>query len=1300
MTYTRLNRPELAACGTIMCMKEDHHGYLWIGTQNGLCCYDGYEMKKMDEQRMATLHNGKLSVTHLQEDARHNLWVETYAGYQLYDNDRRWQDPEEALEAKGIQVQESAYKLYVNRVGNLCVLTDDSLYYYNYSREVLLRSPLPSQATFKHHLCDVNATTDCLLLLTGQRLWTMNLTYADWTYEDLPALGLPTFGTEEVSTLQSRCFVDRQGSIWIFSMFGNRIIHRNPEQVGWEEVPLPDDNSTAKEDLRQNDIRDICQSPDGMLWIATNHRGLFKYNPHTKACERVQSQNCGRNNANTLNCLLADSHGTLWLGYFKAGIDYILPKQQAPLNAVTCGDVTVIQTSHDGSRWIGTDGNGLWHESQDRKRLRQILPYLTITDLKCNPADGSLWVGTYDQGIYHIDRNQKPTHLCAEDGVLPHNFVQRICIDRLGKVWVCSNFGNSYCYNPADRTCRPLGNEQYPTVTGVSLLYDEQQDRILLGTYFGIWCQHIDADEGRLVVGARGGSLPLSEAQILCMMADTQTPLLWLGHRQGLTIWDTAADTLYDIGRNDGLNNNQVQTIQRDASGNVWISMMDGFALVKASRGEDGRYSFAVRNFSDRATHETFSYNQNAAAISAEGQLLYGTPEGYAAYDVRALLNMSNTTPTPQIISLVSAEKDYTVSRVLRLRADDQPLTVSFYTGNPLDARHVRYSYRVEGLQDAWTVTTENRITLLSLPSGNYRLQVRASLHNSEWSDTEILDIHVDTPAWRTPWMLSCYALLGLLAIGVGMKVMRRRQRRKEEHIQQELVKEHQAQLAEAKLQFFTNVSHDLRTPLTLILSPLEQLRNELLTDKAQRQVDMVTRNAQLLLTQISALLDFRKLDVGAEKLQLSQPQDICAFVLQQCDAFHNLGLDRDIKFEIACESNPVVLTFDEDKMRSIVYNLLSNAFKYSPDHSYVRLTIKRLDNVCRIEVADQGPGISDGEKQRIFERFYQSKTEDPKPGNGVGLHIASQYVKMHGGKMWVEDNDLQGARFCMELPIDLTQKAAQTAEATSAADTHPETTAGSTDERYCILIVDDNRDLRQFVVESLGETYRMLTAADGVEAIDLLQRETIHLVVTDVMMPRMNGLELCNHIKSTMEWSHIPVLMLTAKTADQSVMEGLKQGADDYLTKPFSIDRLRLRIDKFIEWANRCHRQFDEQRQATPMETITYTKIDAELMQRAVALVEQHLSDADFGVDQLSNELCMSRSNLYKKMMAVTGKSPIEFMRAIRLSHACQLLSQHVMQVSEVAYSVGYNTQKTFTENFKQEYGMTPSEYARTHIS
>ena len=1297
MAFTKLNRPELVSGGAIMCMMEDHLGYLWIGTPNGLCHYDGYEMKQVDEQRMATLHNGKLTVTKLQEDVRHNLWVETYAGYQLYDSYRSWKDPEEALNNLGLTIPETEYKLHVSREGNLCIITDDSLLYYNYEREIALSIDLPDHESLKPHICDIQAFGDCLLLLAGQRLWTLNITYGTWTYENLPDLGLPSAGEEEVSMLQSKCYVDSHDGIWIFTLFGEKIIHHSNGQNGWEELALPQTNKHEGKTLtrRQNAIREIKETEDGTFWIATNHRGLFRYTPYTKQCEWIRQQN-SESNIKTLNCLLADSHGTIWLGYYKSGIDY-LPKENSTKHyAIECGDVTVLQALDDGKLWIGTDGNGLWLENIDQRKLTQILQDLTITDLEYDNSDGSLWVGTYDQGLFHIDNRLKTTHLSAQDGRLPHDFVQRLSVDRLGQVWICSNFGNSYCYNPATGQYRILGNEQIPNVSGVSLLYDTDRDMMLLGTYYGIWQEHIGKKDGKLVTGARDDSMPLSEAQILCMMEDKRNKLLWLGHRQGLTIWDIVTDTLYDIGKNEGLSNNQIQTIQIDASDNVWVSMMNGIALVNAKRENDNTLSFSVRSFSGQSNLETIAYNTNASTINPEGQLIFGTTEGYVSYDVRSLLNMKTSAPTPQIISLVSADKNYMGARNLELEADEQPLTVNFYTGNPLDAGLIRYSYCIEGLQDMWTVTTENRVTLLSLPSGDYRLMVRASLLNGEWSQAETLNIHVNPPFWRSSTMITIYVILAILLGIANAMLARLYQKRKEKRMQKEIRQEHLAQLAEAKLQFFTNVSHDLRTPLTLILSPLEQLLHEPLTDKARRQVEMVRRNANELLTQITALLDFRKLDVGAEKLRLSPSQDVCTFIRQQCEAFHDLALGRNIKFEIIDGNESISLCFDEDKLRRIVYNLLSNAFKYSPDDGVVQLIIKTCEEGLRIEVADQGPGIDDSEKQRIFERFYQSATEDPKPGNGVGLHIASQYVKMNGGKIWVEDNQPHGARFCIELPVNATDEVKQ--DNTTETIHNEQDTTRNADNRYTILMVDDNSDLRKFIAESLEDSYRVLTAADGLEALQTLQQENVDLVVSDVMMPRMNGLELCNRIKKNIEWSHIPVLLLTAKTADQSMIEGLQHGADDYLTKPFSVEHLLLRIEKFIEWSNRSHKQFEQQLQDTPMAEITRSAIDTELMDHAVALIEKHLDNADFGVDQLSAELCMSRSNLYKKMMAVTGKSPIEFMRAIRMSHACKLLSKHNMQVSEVAYSVGYNSQKRFTENFKQEYGITPTEYARTH--
>lgn len=398
-------------------------------------------------------------------------------------------------------------------------------------------------------------------------------------------------------------------------------------------------------------------------------------------------------------------------------------------------------------------------------------------------------------------------------------------------------------------------------------------------------------------------------------------------------------------------------------------------------------------------------------------------------------------------------------------------------------------------------------------------------------------------------------------------------------------------------------------------------------------------------------------------------------------------------------------MAFDEDKLRKILYNLLSNAFKHSPDGGQITVTIGQHEtNELLVKVADQGPGVADKEKSRIFELFYQSTGENPKPGSGIGLHIVRQFVELHKGRVWIEDNLPQGVVFCFTLGSQLagssrysmmaSAKTSQTAEE-AKVEAIAASTAQQQNAETAILVVDDNQDLCHFIEESLIDKYRVHCAYSGAEALSVLERENITLVVSDVMMPGIDGLELCNRIKNDLRYSHIPVILLTAKAADQSILEGLQQGADDYLTKPFSVERLHLRIAKFIEWAQRSHQRFVQKPDIEPRE-ITITPLDEQFLQKAIDEVNNHLQDADFSVEEFANLVNMSRSQLYKKLVAVTGKSPLDFVRTMRMKRARQLLEKSQLQVSEVAYQVGFNTLKTFTENFKQEFGMTPSEFRK----
>ena len=539
--------------------------------------------------------------------------------------------------------------------------------------------------------------------------------------------------------------------------------------------------------------------------------------------------------------------------------------------------------------------------------------------------------------------------------------------------------------------------------------------------------------------------------------------------------------------------------------------------------------------------------------------------------------------------------------------------------------------------------------------------------------------------------MKALYALLlvGLMA-GWFWRYRKRNQQKMEEE-RQWMAQEQAVRIADAKLQFFTNVSHDLRTPLTLIISPLQSLMKESMPESVKKRLQVIDKNAHNLMEQINTLLDFRKLDVGADTLNL-RTDDYAGFVKGMVASFTPYADERHIRLDYNSDETQLFMKFDAEKVRKIMYNLLSNAFKFTCTDGRISVRLYRENEKVYVSVADFGQGVLNEDKERIFERFYQSKQrDDTKTGSGIGLHVVSEYVRMHGGRVWVSDNRPCGAVFTFFIPI--VGEEPHTVAAASAADENSEMPIDN--GQYTVLVVEDNTDMNDFICSSLTDEYRVLTAFDGKEALQVMNQHSVNLIVSDVMMPRMNGLELCKTIKTDLNLSHIPVILLTAKTAEASQLEGLQTGADDYLTKPFNVDVLKLRISKFIDWSKKAHQQFRQKIDVEPSE-ITITPLDEQFISKAIKIVEANLLDSDFSVETLGQELGLSRVALWRKLQAITGKAPGDFIRTIRVKRAKQLLEQSQMQVAEIAYTVGYNTPKRLSENFKAEFGITPSEYRK----
>ena len=503
---------------------------------------------------------------------------------------------------------------------------------------------------------------------------------------------------------------------------------------------------------------------------------------------------------------------------------------------------------------------------------------------------------------------------------------------------------------------------------------------------------------------------------------------------------------------------------------------------------------------------------------------------------------------------------------------------------------------------------------------------------------------------------------------------------------QLELQQEQEKQLNEIKLRFFTNISHDLRTPLSLIVGPVEDLEARTKDPTSKSMLDMIHRNADLLLSLVNQILDFRRLELGNERMNLTDG-NIVPIISVVCESFKLKAKKEGINLTFLPMVEDVEMQFDKDKMTKVMMNLLSNAFKFSRIGGCITVSIDVKDQNALIQVADTGIGIPDEEKPLIFNRFYQSSNNNLQAiGSGIGLHIVREYVRLHGGEITVQNNEGgHGSIFTITLPIHKSERDEEYCEiSTEQHEAEHETT---------VLVVDDNCDFLTYVGQGLAEAYNIVSASNGKEALKQLQTNDVDIIISDVMMDEMDGLELCRIVKTDIATSHIPVILLTAKSQSVDELAGLEAGADDYVIKPFSMGILLQRVRNLVERNQQHHQRFKNEIDIAPSE-ITVTSLDEQFISNAISLVEKHISDSDFNVEELSSEMGVHRSQLYKKLQHLTGRTPIQFIRLLRLKRGRQLLEQSGLYVSEIAYQVGFNSPRVFSKYFKTEFGMTPDEY------
>ena len=1297
---------------------KDRDGFMWFGTTTGLNRYDGYTFKiyQHAENDPGSLPDNYITDIVEMPDGR--FWVNTGRGYVLFDKEQDCFITDVTGFMKNLESGGVPEQVFVDREGNTCLsVAGEGCYRYKEGGKRLFFSYVEHSLP-EHGVTQIAECSDGLLLIynTGLLVCLDRATLAiKWQSDEIKKY-IPAGKTIEFSL-----FVDRDNCIWAYSLMG--IWAYDCGTKSWR-TDLTGIWSSRPDVI----IHAVAQDIEGRIWVGKDYDGIDVLEKETgKVTSLVAHDDNGRSLPhNTIYDLYADRDGIMWVGTYKKGVSYY-SESIFKFNMYEWGDITCIEQADENRLWLGTNDHGilLWNRSTGKaepfwRDAEGQLPNPVVSMLKSK--DGKLWVGTFNGGLYCMNGSQIRSYKEGVGNALASNNVWALVEDDKGRIWIASLGGGLQCLEPVSGTFETYTSSNSALLeNNVTSLCWVDNNTLFFGTANqGVGMMDMRTREIKKIQG-QSGNVKLSNDAVNHVYKDSRG-LVWIATREGLNVYDTRRHVFLDLSPVAEAKGNFIAAITEDQERNMWVSTSRKVIRVTVASDGKGSYLFDSRAYNSEDGLQNCDFNQRSIKTLHNGIIAIGGLYGvnvFAPDHIRYNKMLPNVMFTGLSLfdeavkvgqsygGRVLIEKELNDVENVEFDYKQNIFSVSFASDNYNLPEKTQYMYKLEGFNNDWLTLPlgVHNVTFTNLAPGKYVLRVKAINSDGYVGIKEAtLGIVVNPPFWMSWWAYLLYAVGLVIVLFLARYRMLKREREKF-HLQQienEVAKNEE--INNMKFRFFTNVSHELRTPLTLIISPLEGMLKETTDELQSTRLQLMYRNAQRLLHLVNQLLDFRKGEMSTHQLSLSEG-DIISYVHSVCNSFLLMADKKHIQFSFFSGIDTFSMAFDADKVGKIVMNLLSNAFKFTPEGGRVTVMIEHVagtPDILEIKIADTGIGISDVDKEHIFERFYQAghKGVEETTGNGIGLSLVRDFVTLHEGEVKVFDNIGMGSVFVIQFPVKHVETQVQLPEETGMPagdeeDKEMKEEAREETERKnfpLLLIVDDNEDFRIFMRYSLELQYRVKLAVNGKEAWEMMQEELPDLVISDVMMPQMDGNELCRLIKQDKRTAHIPVILLTARQNTEAKLEGLQTGADDYVTKPFNMTILVLRIRKLIE-LSRYHRVTQGMIDPAPSE-IVITSLDEKLIEKAIKYVEDNMSRTELSVEELSRELGMSRVHLYKKLLQITGKTPIEFIRVIRLKRAAQLLRESQLHVSEVAFEVGFNNPKYFSRYFKDEFGVLPSVY------
>ncbi|MDD3080566.1 MAG: two-component regulator propeller domain-containing protein [Paludibacter sp.] len=1296
---------------------EDRKGFIWISTKSGLNRFDGNHFKVFKHSPFIpnTIATDVLNPIFISKNAD-EIWIATERNgmnsynfsthqFNYYGHNYNSENPS-SIAADGIT------DIKDDENGNLWIATYQKGFdFFNKNTKEFIHF---NQSNIKNLVTDYNWTIlddrqghlyighvlNGLSIVDIKKRTAVNFSHDPSNPESIPDNSVYCI------------FIDSKKNVWLGT--GNGLALFNPSTEKFRVFRKLDNKANS---LSNNNIKCITETSDNKLWIGTVGGGINIF----------------------------DFNDQLFNNPDEVRFDHI-PVSSGP-NGIPNGSITSIMQDTFGNIWIGTLGGGLYFIA-NKENFFNTISYLpipgnqnTISNNSVNCMlfnnSGNLIVGTNGSGVDILSDNKFIGNLNSNNSMLNSNNISGLYKLKNGNILLGTETGKIYILNPENSQLKPFRNI-IPENIQIKFFLQDLDDNILAGTNRGLYVQKKDGSvknifvnnsgvtdnvhrsiiqdqNGNYWVGTLGGGLDILDKNFkmlrfygnydgfygISQIFQDSKKRIWVGRRENLVMFQSCNDSAFvQYGLNEGLTENNIKAIAEGTTADdIWISTTSGISNLNVATGK-------ITNYTQADGIPYGDYVSAAVTKSKNGIIYFGSQNGICYFNP-AVSQQNSALPAVEIseISIISDENTHTgepadipIQNNISFKYDESTIRIAY---NILDyslSSKVEFSYMMKGLSDNWyNVHNEKQLTFRNLRPGNYTFQIRARLRNQDWSkEFTSFDFTIDPPFWFSWWAKTIYFVLIVL---VSLYIIRFYKRKlnlenslyleKQNHLQEQ-------SLNNERLRFYTNITHELRTPLTLIIGPIE----DLISDKSLqpghlKKINSIHRSAVRLLELINQLLEFRKSETSNRKLSVIKG-NIADLIHETGLKFEELNQNKDVQINVTLPDESPEIYFDPEVITIILDNLLSNALKYTyTGEISLKLAFTTIEGIryCKIIVSDTGIGIPEEELNHIFDRYYQVKSHKKVSGTGIGLSLVKNLIELHEGTITVESKVNAGTTFNIILLVNNSYPDALHAEPKNAR--LPEQEIINTFTKQMILIVEDNIEIRDYISECFTDSFEILVAEDGLQGLNLCLEKIPDIVITDIMMPVMDGIEMCKKIKEDIRTSHIPVIMLTAKDSIQDKTEGYDTGADSYITKPFSGNLLRSRVNNLLESRKKIAEMLSSQtamKHSIVKEAIS--KLDNDFIEKLTKIIEENLETEQLNIAQIADQLYMSHSTLYRKIKALTGLSANEFIRKIRIYNAEKLLLTGKYNINEIIFKVGISSPAYFRQCFKEEFGVTPTEY------